>query len=119
VENTIKSVLQQSFTDFELILINDGSTDQSEVKIKAFTDSRIRYYAKENEGVSTARNLGIEKAMADYLTFLDADDYWYPDFLETMLASIREFPEHKIFSAAIEVETPHKVFPAQYSIVKK
>jgi glycosyltransferase involved in cell wall biosynthesis len=116
VENTIKSVLQQSFTDFELILINDGSTDQSEAIIKSFTDTRIRYYSKENEGVSIARNLGIELATSDYLTFIDADDYWYPNFLSSLFTSIQKFPEHKIFSAAIEVETSKKVFPAQYSI---
>ncbi|WP_309641388.1 glycosyltransferase family A protein [Flavobacterium sp.] len=119
IENTLKSVLQQSFTDFELILVNDGSTDLSEAKIKTFTDSRIRYYSKENGGVSTARNLGIELATASYITFLDADDYWYPNFLNTINIAIQRFPDHKIFSAAIEVETPKKVFPAQYSIPRK
>lgn len=119
IENTLKSVLQQSFTDFELILVNDGSTDQSETIIKSFTDPRIRYFSKENGGVSTARNLGIEMAKATYITFIDADDYWYPNFLSTSLATIQKFPEHKIFSAAIEVETPNSVFPAQYSIPKK
>lgn len=119
IENTLKSVLQQSFTDFELILVNDGSTDQSEAKINAFTDPRIRYYSKENGGVSTARNLGIERATAPYLTFIDADDYWYPNFLSAMHTSIQKFPDYKIFSAAIEVETPKKIFPSQYSIPRK
>jgi glycosyltransferase involved in cell wall biosynthesis len=119
IENTLKSVLQQSFTDFELILVNDGSTDQSEAKIKAFTDSRIRYFSKENEGVSTARNMGIAMATTQYLTFIDADDYWYPNFLAEIFSTIQQFPNYKIFSAAIEVETPKKIFPAQYSIPKK
>ena len=92
LENTIKSVLQQSFTDFELIIINDGSTDNSESKIKSFSDPRITYLKKENGGVSTARNLGIEMAAASYITFIDADDYWYPNFLEEMVSSIEQFP---------------------------
>ncbi|MBL0013116.1 MAG: glycosyltransferase family 2 protein [Flavobacterium sp.] len=118
IENTIKSVLQQRFSDFELILVNDGSTDNSEVQIKKFSDNRITYYTKENGGASTARNFGLEKAKANYITFLDADDYWYPDFLQEMASCIEEFPNHKIFSAAIEVESEKVIFPSQYSIRK-
>ena len=118
IENTIKSVLQQSFSDFELILVDDGSTDNSIIKIQQFSDSRITYYTKENGGASSARNFGLEKAKAKFITFLDADDYWYPDFLQEMASSIEEFPNHKIFSAAIEVESDKVVFPSQYSIKK-
>ena len=118
IENTIKSVLQQSFSDFELILVDDGSTDNSKIKIENFSDSRITIYTKENGGASSARNFGLEKAKANYITFLDADDYWYPDFLQEMASSIEEFPNHKIFSAAIEVESEKVVFPSQYSINK-
>lgn len=118
IENTIKSVLQQSFLDFELILVNDGSTDESVTKIESFSDSRTTYYTKENGGASSARNFGLEKAKGNYITFLDADDYWYPDFLQEMASSIEEFPNHKIFSAAIEVESDKVVFPSQYSIKK-
>jgi glycosyltransferase involved in cell wall biosynthesis len=118
IENTIKSVLQQSFVDFELLLINDGSTDESVNKIENFTDDRISFYTKENGGASSARNFGLEKAKATYITFLDADDYWYPDFLQEMATSIEAFPNHKIFSAAIEVETEKVVFPSQYSVKK-
>lgn len=74
VAKTLKSVLSQSFIDFEIIIINDGSTDKSEVEILAITDERILYFLKENEGVAVARNLGIGKASADYICFLDADD---------------------------------------------
>ncbi|NHM07017.1 glycosyltransferase family 2 protein [Flavobacterium sp. CYK-4] len=118
IENTIHSVLQQSFTDFELILINDGSTDQSEAKIKTFTDSRIRYFSTPNQGVSLARNLGVEKSTASYITFLDADDYWFTDFLQEMKLMISQHPDEKIFAAAIEVETPEGVVAAPYSISK-
>ncbi|MBS7788110.1 glycosyltransferase family 2 protein [Flavobacterium sp. CYK-55] len=118
IENTIKSVLEQQFDNFELILVNDGSTDDSEQIIHRFSDARIRYYLKKNEGASSARNYGIELSTAPYIAFLDADDYWYPDFLSQMKLSIELHPNHKIFSAAYENEIPGKVFPAQYSVPK-
>lgn len=118
IENTLKSVLNQNFTDFELIIVNDGSTDASEEKVIQFKDERIRYLSKENGGVSTARNFGIEMAQADYITFIDADDYWYPDFLKEMHINIISYSEIKVFSAAIEIETSKKTFPASYSISK-
>ncbi len=118
VKNTINSILAQSFDDFELIIINDGSTDGSEKMICGFEDSRIRYHKTENQGVSAARNFGIEMSSSDYITFLDADDYWYPDFLSEMKNAIDEFKNHRVFSAAIEIERRGSVVPAEYSIFK-
>ena len=116
VVKTIESVLSQTFTDYEIIIVNDGSTDQSEAKISTFKDNRIKYYSKKNDGVAIARNFGIEKATADYICFLDADDYWYPTFLETMQHYSSELPEQKVFAAAIEIETKNKTIQARYSI---
>lgn len=118
IENTIQSVLDQTFQDFEIIVVNDGSTDKSEEKLQSFKDSRIHYFSKKNEGASTARNYGIEKANSDFITFLDADDYWYQTFLETMFNNISKVPEQKVFSAAIEIDTSKKNIPSQYSILK-
>lgn len=118
IENTLKSVINQTFTDFEVILVNDGSTDNSEEKIKKLIDNRIQYFLKENGGASSARNFGIEKAQSHYITFIDADDYWYPHFLQEMFEKIKLFPEQKVFSAAIEIETSKNVIPAVYSIEK-
>lgn len=118
IESTLKSVLHQSFGDFEVLIINDGSTDKSEEKVLNFKDDRIHYFYKENEGVSAARNFGIEKAKSNYITFIDADDYWYPDFLQVMYQNIHHHSELKVFSAAIEIETSKKVIPSHYSIVK-
>jgi glycosyltransferase involved in cell wall biosynthesis len=118
IEATLKSVLNQSFIDFEILIIDDGSTDNSAPIIKGFDDARIRYFYKENSGVSSARNDGIEKAQSNYISFIDADDYWYPDFLEEMFKTIQNYPQEKVFSAAIEIETSKKVIPASYSIVK-
>lgn len=118
VKNTIESVFNQTFFDFEIIIVNDGSTDKSEEIVLSFNDSRIRYFSKENNGASSARNMGIEEARADFITFLDADDYWYPYFLQEMFDTIHLFPEQKIFSASIELETSKKIIPAHYSIEK-
>ncbi|WP_366182791.1 glycosyltransferase family 2 protein [Flavobacterium ovatum] len=118
IENTLKSVLDQRFTDFEVIIVNDGSTDSSEEKVLKFSDSRIQYYYKENEGVSSARNYGIGKSKSNYITFIDADDYWYEAFLQEIFKNINRYPELKVFSAAIEIETSKKVIPSSYSIVK-
>lgn len=118
VGKTLQSVLAQTFADIEIIIVNDGSTDQSEAVVQQFDDPRIQYYLRENKGVAAARNLGITLASADYVAFLDADDYWYPDFLQTIHRNITRFPEQKVFTAAIEIETQRTVFPASYAIEK-
>jgi len=118
IEKTLLSVLQQSFRDFEIVLVNDGSTDGSEAIVLKQTDSRIRYYSKSNEGVSSARNFGIEKAIGTHIAFLDADDYWYPDFLATFQQTVLQFPEQLVFAAAKEIQTAEKTFPAGYSFQK-
>ena len=119
VSNTLKSVLSQTFSDFEIIVVNDGSTDDSEEIILTLQDERIRYFYKENEGVAVARNFGILQSKAAFICFLDADDYWYPTFLEVMYSYIITFPEQSVFACAIEIETLKNTFPAQYSITKK
>jgi glycosyltransferase involved in cell wall biosynthesis len=118
IETTLKSVLDQTFTDFELIIVNDGSTDKSEQLIATFEDDRIRYFTKENGGASSARNYGIKKAQSNFISFIDADDYWYPTFLEEIFEKINRFPDIKVFSAAIEIETSKSIFPALYGIRK-
>jgi glycosyltransferase involved in cell wall biosynthesis len=119
VGKTLKSVLEQTCTDFEIIIINDGSTDNSESVIQTFKDDRIHYFSKENGGVAVARNFGIEKAKSDFICFLDADDLWHPKFLATMKSFIERLPEEKVFACAIEIETEHKIIPANYSITPK
>ena len=79
----IQSVKQQTFAGWELIIVNDGSTDNTEEVIKGFlSDSRIKLISQQNKGVSAARNIGIEAASGKYIAFLDADDYILPDDLQ-------------------------------------
>ena len=119
VAKTLKSVLAQTFTDYEIIIVNDGSTDGSEQAILAIDDERIRYFLKDNEGVAIARNYGLSKISSDYICFLDADDFWYPKFLFTMDFYIKRLPDESVFACAIEIETNRKVFKAKYSIDQK
>ncbi len=116
IAQTLKGVLGQTFGDFEVIIVNDGSTDDGEQVVKRFDDPRIHYYLRENKGVSAARNFGVTMARADYIAFLDADDYWYPDFLQTIHRNIHRFADQRVFATAIEIETAHNIVPAQYSI---
>ena len=87
IKRTIHSVLSQSYTDFELIIINDGSTDNSaEIVNKQFYDKRIRYIYQDNAGVSSARNRGIKEAIGEWILFLDADDILYPNALKILIS---------------------------------
>ena len=81
----LDSLVNQSYKDIEIIVINDGSTDNSEKIIKSYKDARIKYISKKNEGIGKTRNLGIEKATGDYLAFVDSDDYLNKYFCEKML----------------------------------
>lgn len=86
----IQSVISQSYHDFELIIVNDGSTDSSGEICNQFAekDTRIKVFHKNNEGVSSARNLGLRKAHGEYITFIDSDDYIGPDYLSNLYGSI-------------------------------
>lgn len=80
----IESLINQTLKDIEIILINDGSTDESESIIKKYKDKRIKYISKKNEGIGKTRNLGIEESNGEYLAFIDSDDYIEPNFCEVM-----------------------------------
>ena len=83
LDRCIQSILAQTYTDFELLLIDDGSTDSSGVICDRYAelDSRVRVFHKENGGVSSARNLGLDNAIGEWITFVDSDDFVYQDWL--------------------------------------
>ncbi|HAM49539.1 MAG TPA: hypothetical protein DCP92_02135 [Nitrospiraceae bacterium] len=92
VERAIRSVLAQTVVDFELIVVNDGSTDEGPDRVRAINDARIRIINQPHDGVSAARNRGIGVARADLIAFLDADDEWEHDFLATVVRLRENFP---------------------------
>ncbi|GAA4108046.1 glycosyltransferase family 2 protein [Aquimarina addita] len=102
IAQTLHSVINQNFRDYEIIIINDGSTDQSEEAVHCFDDDRIRYILTENQGVSKARNLGIQKAKGTLIAFLDADDYWYPNHLDILATLYQKFPEAGLYTTSYE-----------------
>ena len=98
VLKSIESVLNQTFGDFEIVVVNDGSTDDSLSVVNGIKDARIRIFSKENGGVSSARNFGIGEAQNEYIAFLDADDLWLPDYLEAIKGMIEMYPQAGIFA---------------------
>ncbi|ENW94381.1 glycosyltransferase family 2 protein [Acinetobacter dispersus] len=92
IEKTIQSVLGQTYRNFELLLIDDGSTDNSKDIIESviLDDNRCHYFFQNNKGVSATRNYGLSLARGDYVTFLDADDEYSPQFLIKMLSAIKD-----------------------------
>lgn len=102
IREAIESVLSQTFSEWELIIIDDGSTDDTAEIIKEYLkkDNRIYYYYQENGKQGKARNLAITKSKGDYLAFLDADDMWVSNKLEVQLNQIKKKEADLVFSAA-------------------
>jgi len=95
LRGAIDSVLDQTFADFELIVVDDGSTDNTKEIVADYGD-KIRYFYQPNKGPSAARNTGIGQAKADLICFLDSDDRWIKNKLQTQVEFIRQNPLTKI-----------------------
>ena len=104
IERALHSILAQTITDFELIVIDDGSTDGGCNIVKNLNGDRIRLIQQENSGVSAARNQGIVEAKGELIAFLDADDEWLPEFLETVIRLRDRYPEAGAFATAYQVD---------------
>lgn len=95
--DAINSVLDQTYTEFELIVVNDGSTDNSGQIVEKINDQRIKVINQQNSGVSVARNNGVKNARYNYVAFLDGDDIWGIQYLEAMKSLIEKYPSCDVF----------------------
>lgn len=102
IADTLRSVLQQSFQNFEIVVVNDGSTDGSVAAAESVQDERICIIHQENAGVSAARNRGIAEARYELIAFLDADDRWKPDYLQTQYELTQKYSECSVFACNYE-----------------
>lgn len=117
IPSTLQSVLKQTYQDFEIVIVNDGSTDHSVEEVAKVTDPRIRLIHQKNAGVSAARNRGIEEAGGEYIAFLDADDEWKSDYLKIQYKLTQKYPECCVFACNYEFkDTQGKVTP---TIIRK
>jgi len=117
VGKTIESVLIQTFEEFEIVIVNDGSTDNSLEVIQQFNDSRIKIIDKSNGGVSSARNRGVKEAKYDWVCFLDADDLWMEGHLETLIQMIEQFSQYRVFSASYVVSDEEFIHIQDSSVI--
>jgi len=116
VKRAVQSVLEQTFTDFELLIIDDQGTDDSITICRQFTDPRIRIISQQNRGLAGARNTGIRHAAGEYMALLDSDDLWHPEKLERHVYHLDQNPEIGVSYAASRMidDNGHKL-----SIVQK
>lgn len=129
VRRTLESILTQSYTNYEVVIVDDGSTDGSLDVVRDFVrndgmsrlrlndphalnDDRLKILTQSNSGVAAARNNGVAKSHGEYVCFLDADDWWEPNFLEEMDKLIREYPEAGLYAMNYVYYKPGKTHVA-------
>ena len=114
IKDTLNSVWSQSFTDFEVIIVNDGSTDHSLEKINSIDDKRLNIFSTKNQGVSNARNYGISKANAELIVFLDADDIWLEHHLQDLKELYDQFPNCGMYCKSYEKQDGTILIPSKF-----
>lgn len=124
IEEALDSVFAQTFKDYEVILVDDGSTDGTEALVKRRYDGKVKMIRQENQGISGARNTGIANASGKYVAFLDSDDKWLPEKLAQQTAYMEAHPEIGLLSTKLarydlgdkqEVEICPSEFPKSFS----
>ncbi len=103
VKEAISSVLAQTEQDFEIIVVDDGSTDNTREVVKSIAGPRIRYFYKQNGGPASARNFGLSKARGQFIAFLDSDDLWPTNYLDVMVANLRNNQDFGVAYSPITV----------------
>lgn len=114
IENTIYSVLNQTLSDFELIIVDDSSTDKSLSIIDSIKDKRIKTYSIKNSGVSKSRNYGVEKSSSNLIAFLDADDLWKNNHLEQLYKLYLENPNCGMYAMSYIKNINFKSYKKSY-----
>ncbi len=115
LNRAVQSVLDQTYQDFEIIITDDASTDNTEELVKGFNDGRIQYYRHEkNQGGSAARNTSMKHASGEYFAFLDSDDEWFPDKLEKQLTAF-EKGENKLGVVYTDFDYKSELAKTKYS----
>jgi len=114
IENTIYSVLNQTLSDFELIIVDDSSTDKSLSIIDSIKDKRIKTYSIKNSGVSKSRNYGVEKSTSNLIAFLDADDLWKNNHLEQLYKLYLENPNCGMYAMSYMKNINFKSYKKSY-----
>ncbi|WCO00828.1 glycosyltransferase family 2 protein [Psychroserpens ponticola] len=112
--DTLNSVWSQSVSGFEVIVVNDGSTDGSLDQVNAVNDERLHIFSIKNQGVSNARNYGISKANADLIVFLDADDVWFEHHLKDLKDLHEEFPNCGMYCKAYDKKDGSILIPSKF-----
>lgn len=102
----VESVYAQTYDDFEIVMVDDGSCDGLEQALESLRSPKLRLIRQENGGVSVARNTGLSNARGEYVCFLDADDLWKPEHLETVAALMKKYPESRAFVTSHAVILP-------------
>ena len=116
IGNTIQSVLNQTYQDFEIVVINDGSTDKSLKVVEKINDPRISIINKANGGVSSARNRGIKESNFEWIAFLDGDDLWMENHLKILKDMIEAHPTDKVFTTSFEFSDSSDLIDEEKSI---
>ncbi|WP_308922494.1 glycosyltransferase family A protein [Janthinobacterium sp. J1-1] len=106
IEATLASVLAQTHADWEVVVVDDGSTDDGPARVQACLDPRVRLVRQANGGVSRARNRGIAEARGELVCFLDADDWYAPDYLRTQAGMALAYPAESYFATGFKGVTP-------------
>jgi len=113
IGRAIRSVLNQTYKDFEIVVVDDGSKDNTEEVVKSFNDKRVRYIKHErNEGVAAARNTGIKATRSKYIAFQDSDDEWLPEKLEKQMIAFRTASSNigVVYTAFLRIEGDKKTY---------
>lgn len=119
IKTTLESVLTQTFSDFEVIVVNDDSTDNSLAEVSKIKDDRIHLFTIENQGVSHARNFGVSKASSNNIVLLDADDFWKPYHLENLKTLQKTFPDCGLYATAYKSLFGSKTITSEYYKIPK